>query len=274
MAGHLVLVNRGPRKARRVRKSHHRRTHRGGKTHIGHYILSNPAKRRRRHRKAKVVTRIRRVRAKAVKRRVHRRRRSSGHSIGSIKAGIAGIFSKDSLILAGAVGAGVVAPRYLLNQYSDKLPGLMVAKTDAQGNPVKASDGSTITVMSPTMALAYSVAVPVGLALVLRKKNSTLAKGFAIAAGLNAINGALAVWAPSTLAAVQGIQTTTTASATTTKTTGAYLGTGRTVKALPQGSPLSTPGYSGLNYFTNLKPTGALPAGYGFRSPTAFRAAW
>ena len=103
------------------------------------------------------------------------RRRSSGGSsgglFGSLKGEAKKLVSKDTLMLVAGATAANFATGYLVRNYGSKLPGVV------------GSDGKT----NPLVVTAYSVGIPLIVAVLLRKtKQPALAQGAFVAAAFAA----------------------------------------------------------------------------------------
>lgn len=211
----LFYRKRHRRKARAQRKTrrHHRRHNPP--------FQATPATTRRHHRRRRHKTRARRIRhsitraVRHVRSRVHHRRGRRRHSSGRLLS-IKGVFNEHTLMIAGGVVAGsaIIAP-WVINRFAAHLPGLLsqakdasgnaiaVPRTDANGAPVNNSAGQPIMdnvfVPNPTIAIAYTAAIPIAASVVIRKfapRQSELATGLMIGGLASGMIFALQKFAP------------------------------------------------------------------------------
>mgnify|MGYP006340819641 FL=1 len=114
-------------------------------------------------------------------------RRSSGGIIKSGK-GILGMVSKDTLMIAGGAVAASFGTGIILAKFGTKLPGM------TSSNPKTAEYARA----------AYSVAIPLGAAYLLRNKQRRIAEGLVIGGLIMGFNSLLRAFAPSATTVAQG----------------------------------------------------------------------
>jgi hypothetical protein len=90
-------------------------------------------------------------------------------------SGIKGAFSKQMIMTAAGMTAGVLVYQIILNKFGDKLPGL------------NSSNETTRFVAN----VAWAAIIPVALGVMIRKKNANLGEGF-ILAGVASVTNAIA----------------------------------------------------------------------------------
>jgi len=117
-------------------------------------------------------------------------RRSFGSSGSLIKSGkgIFGMVSKDTLMIAGGAVAASFGTGIILAKFGSKLPGMTSA------NPKTAEYARA----------AYSVAIPLGAAYLLRNKNRRIAEGLVIGGLIMGFNSLLRSFAPTATVVAQG----------------------------------------------------------------------
>jgi hypothetical protein len=254
----LMLLNPVKRRRHSSRKRtrrHHRRNpvkHRK-RSHRRRRHRSNPVRHHRRRRRSYSRRRIHRRNPVRHRRRSHRRRRFRRNpiSLGGLTSSFKDLVSKDTLTIAGgAVGAGLLTT-WLASQFGPY-------KKDAAGNLV-ANDGFVLPGLKPSAtspnlpkyaAIAYGIAIPVGVSVLVKRFSPRLAQG--------AMYGAAVILVQNILNLVQGYTGMSVVASAPTAGAGAYLTRG-TINALPGGAP----GYSATRAF-----------GGAMDNNSAFRGAW
>ena len=125
--------------------------------------------------------------ARPARRNMARRSGGSGSILKSGK-GILGMVSKDTLMIAGGAVAASFGTGIILNKFGSKLPGMTSANPKTQ----------------EIARAAYSVAIPLGAAYLLRNKQRRLAEGLVIGGLIMGFNSLLRTFAPTTTVVQQG----------------------------------------------------------------------
>jgi hypothetical protein len=193
----VAAVSR-PRRARRVRRNPPKMTPAMRKKislavkRANRARASRPvaARRSSRRRTTMVVARrssgtsaaIRRKISLGVRRANRSGRSSSGGSVMSRGKGIIGMVGKDTLMIAGGAVAASFGTGLVLNKFGHMLPGLNAAAPKTR----------------EIARAGYSLALPLGVAYLIRNKQRRIAEGLVIGGVIMAFNGLIRAFAPAT----------------------------------------------------------------------------